>query len=97
MGGGTKFDSKPHIDNRIGKVKIILQEYGLDTKRTLSHDEKLQFWNENEHKCNSCNKPFTNFNEVEFDHIQPYSKGGKTQVQNTQMLCQNCNRLKSNK
>ncbi len=60
-------------------------------------DEKLKIWNENKHRCKSCNKEFTNFNEVEFDHIQPYSKGGKTQVENTQMLCKNCNRSKSNK
>lgn len=97
MGGGIKFDSKVYIDKRIEKVEKILQEYELDTKRTLSHDEKLKIWNENKHRCKSCNKEFTNFNEVEFDHIQPYSKGGKTQVENTQMLCKNCNRSKSNK
>ncbi len=97
MGGGIKFDSKVYIDKRIEKVEKILQEYELDTKRTLSHDEKLKIWNENKHRCKSCNKEFTNFNEVEFDHIQPYSKGGKTEVENTQMLCKNCNRSKSNK
>ena len=97
MGGGIKFDSKVYIDKRIEKVEKILQEYELDTKRTLSHDEKLKIWNENKHRCKSCNKEFTNFNEVEFDHIQPYSKGGKTQVENTQKLCKNFNRSKSNK
>lgn len=97
MGGGIKFDSKVYINKRIEKVEKILQEYGLDTKRTLSYDEKLQFWHDNEHKCSLCNKKLTNFDEVEFDHIKPYSKGGKTEVENTQMLCQNCNRLKSNK
>jgi len=29
-------------------------------------------------------------------HITPWSKGGKTVVNNCQMLCRECNRTKSN-
>ncbi|RDU73683.1 DUF262 domain-containing protein [Helicobacter aurati] len=36
-------------------------------------------------------------NEMEADHIIPWSKGGKTQKTNCQMLCRECNRVKSAK
>ncbi|MBC6427720.1 MAG: HNH endonuclease [Cellvibrionales bacterium] len=35
--------------------------------------------------------------EMEADHITPWSKGGKTIVENCQMLHKDCNRRKSNK
>jgi 5-methylcytosine-specific restriction endonuclease McrA len=34
-------------------------------------------------------------NEMEADHITPWSKGGKTSLENCQMLCVECNRRKS--
>lgn len=33
--------------------------------------------------------------EMEADHIKPWSKGGKTEAENCQMLCLPCNRQKS--
>ena len=46
--------------------------------------------------CNRCGKPFV-IEDMEADHIDPWSKGGKTEPENCQMLCQPCNRRKSNK
>lgn len=36
-------------------------------------------------------------NEMEADHITPWSEGGKTTLDNCQMLCRECNRRKSNR
>lgn len=36
------------------------------------------------------------FQNLEFDHITPYSCGGTSDVSNIQLLCKNCNRSKSN-
>lgn len=35
--------------------------------------------------------------EMEADHIKPWSKGGKTIKENCQLLCVECNRTKSAK
>lgn len=47
-------------------------------------------------KCAKCNKPFP-IKEMEADHIKPWSKGGKTVIENCQMLCASCNSSKGAK
>lgn len=37
------------------------------------------------------------YDEMEGDHIIPWSKGGKSTQENCQMLCKRCNREKSGK
>jgi len=46
--------------------------------------------------CAKCEKHFK-LEEMEADHITPWSEGGKTTQENCQMLCKNDNRIKSNK
>ena len=46
--------------------------------------------------CGSCAEEFE-MSEMDADHITPWSEGGKTNEQNCQMLCKECNRRKSNK
>lgn len=45
--------------------------------------------------CPKCGKHFA-IEEMQADHITPWSKGGKTVPENCQMLCADCNRRKSN-
>ena len=45
--------------------------------------------------CPKCRKTF-GIDEMQADHITPWSKGGKTIAENCQMLCADCNRRKSN-
>ena len=47
-------------------------------------------------KCAICKKSFE-FDDMQADHIVPWSKGGKTTPDNCQMLCTKCNLAKSNK
>ena len=44
--------------------------------------------------CKSCEKKFE-MSDMEADHITPLTEGGKTNEQNCQMLCRDCNRRKS--
>ena len=46
--------------------------------------------------CKSCEKKFE-MSKMEADHITPWTEGGKTNEQNCQMLCRDCNRRKSDK
>lgn len=45
--------------------------------------------------CPYCKKKY-NEDEMHGDHIRPWSKGGKTEYENLQMLCTECNLKKSN-
>jgi len=42
--------------------------------------------------CNCCGSSL----KLEYDHITPFSCGGNSDVSNMQLLCQQCNRSKSN-
>lgn len=61
--------------------------------RRISQKVKDKVWRRDEGKCVECG---SNEN-LEFDHIIPFSKGGANTYRNIQLLCQNCNRSKSNK
>ena len=104
IGGGNKYDSWKQYDERSKIVKEILKNYNnVDKKRSVSRDNKLKLWNQNNKKCvNPQNNPdckvdFHDINEVEVDHILPYTKGGLTVNSNLQLLCQSCNRKKGSK
>lgn len=45
--------------------------------------------------CPACKKYF-GIEDMQADHITPWSKGGRTTAENCQMLCADCNRRKSN-
>ena len=45
--------------------------------------------------CPYCKNHFE-FNEMQGDHIVPWSKGGKSVLENLQMLCTECNLKKGN-
>lgn len=48
-------------------------------------------------KCALCNKILTSKSECHFDHIVAYAKGGKSTLDNCQILCVDCNLAKSDK
>ena len=63
------------------------------TNRHISQKVKNQVWNRDKGKCIECGSN----EKLEFDHIIPFSKGGSNTYRNIQLLCESCNRIKSNK
>lgn len=64
--------------------------------RAFTDKQKRETYERQNGVCTSCNGEFK-LNEMEADHITPWSEGGRTTAENCQMLCKTCNRTKSNK
>ena len=54
---------------------------------------RREVWRRDERKCVQCGSQ----RNLELDHIIPVSKGGSNTARNIQLLCQDCNRTKSDK
>lgn len=64
--------------------------------RAFDRRDALAAYERQGHKCPYCGEEF-DFDQMQADHITPWSKGGKTTPDNCQMLCRDCNLKKSNK
>ena len=47
--------------------------------------------------CETCSAKLNSIDECHFDHIYPYAKGGKSTLENCQILCSECNLRKNDK
>lgn len=63
--------------------------------RSIPRDVMLKVVRRDGQICQKCNKPVAD-NEVEFDHLIPFSKGGRSTTNNLSLVHKNCNRQKSN-
>lgn len=90
------------VENKRGIYEYLL----TGDERTLSlrnFDEKTKVKKYEEQKgiCAAkkaiCGNVHFKYEEMEADHIIPWSKGGKTEYKNCQMLCRQDNRTKSGK
>ena len=64
--------------------------------RAFSEKMKREVYERQQGICPICGNHYE-INEMEADHITPWSQGGTTTIENCQMLCKNCNRRKSDK
>ena len=93
------------VTNMAGIIPYVLSERTKHDEKVLSlrlFDErtKQKKYELQNHKCPLCvkngnDKEYT-YDEMQADHILPWSKGGKTTSDNCQMLCRNCNNDKNN-
>lgn len=87
------------ITNKKGIYKYILSknEKFLNII-TFTDRQKREAYKRQKGICPKCKAPnnIYDINEMEADHIIPWSKGGKTSSENCQMLCKEHNRRKSN-
>ena len=64
--------------------------------RTFDKRDKMAAYSRQNGRCAVCGEPFE-YEEMEGDHIKPWSKGGQTTPDNCQMLCKPCNAKKKDK
>lgn len=85
------------IQKQSGIIPYVLtgDERYLDL-RAFPDDIKLAVWEQQNHICPNCGKEF-DYEFMEGDHITPWREGGRTVVENCQMLCRECNRRKGAK
>ena len=81
-------------------ILAIVKGIRVDDKRLFSRDDKLELLRQQEseggkYQCAGCGRWFAE-DELTVDHIEPWSKGGRTVLSNAQLLCRPCNSKKSN-
>ncbi len=64
--------------------------------RSFSDSQKRSAYERQNGVCAKCGKQCKT-DEMEADHVTPWSQGGKTASENCQMLCLECNRRKSDR
>lgn len=93
--------SELYKDNEVTKKSGIYQYILTNNEKYLSlrvfdDDIKSQVYEQQKGICPICHEHYA-IEEMEADHIRPWSKGGKTVAENCQMLCKKDNREKSDK
>lgn len=58
----------------------------------IAEETRNEVWRRDQGCCAKCKS----VRNLEFDHIVPVSKGGSNSARNLQLLCETCNRRKSN-
>jgi hypothetical protein len=86
----SKFEK---LQKQIDLFEKISLEIDVERKREpIPEDVKFEVWRRDGGKCVICGSN----EKLEFDHIIPFSKGGSNTARNIQLLCESCNRKKSN-
>ena len=90
------------VQNKKGVCPYVLtrDEHFLNL-RAFPDDIKMEVYERQHHRCANPNCPNggqeLEYFEMEGDHITPWSDGGRTVIENCQMLCRECNRRKGAK
>jgi hypothetical protein len=65
----------------------------INPYRYVSSEVRKKVYDRDAGRCVSCGAT----KGLQYDHIIPVSRGGGNTAENIQLLCQNCNKLKSNR
>lgn len=80
------------LSELVDRVNDPIQEERLAPDRQRIPDEvKIAVWRRDGGSCVKCSSR----ENLEFDHIIPVSKGGSNTTRNIELLCEECNRRKS--
>ena len=100
---GEEVASDENLPKLIKSTKSLLINHPTKNKianaRTISLSIRLKVLNRDKFRCVFCGKsPATDIGtKLHIDHIKPFSKGGKSTLENLQTLCEECNLGKSDR
>ena len=98
------------IDNKEQEIEDIIQTVvqgiSVDPRRLFTQEQKEELVQQyladpvrhegNKIRCEDCHHLFFE-DELTVDHIKPWSKGGRTELSNAQLLCRPCNSKQGNR
>ena len=88
----------PEVSDNKGIYNYVLSgNINKLSMRAFDIKQKRIMWERQKGICPVCKDYFDTIAEMDADHIKPWSKGGKTELSNGQMLCRKDNQSKSNK
>lgn len=96
-----KYSMNPEIKAKRGIYGYVLggcrkEDENLLDLRAFPTAEKLAAYEQQGRICNHCKRPFK-LKEMDGDHVLPWHEGGRTEFDNLQMLCRDCNQKKAGK
>jgi len=68
-----------------------------DKQRGFTREQRRIIWNSTEErKCQECGEVLT-WDDFTIDHIDPHSKGGRSEIENASLMCRKHNSAKGNR
>ena len=77
--------------DRLRKIRARDEEATEARRRPIPEEVRAFVWKRDEGRCLQCGSE----DDLQFDHVIPVAKGGGNAMDNIQILCGDCNRLKS--
>jgi hypothetical protein len=76
---------------RLRKIRAREEDFGTARREAIPGEVRAFVWRRDEGRCVSCGAD----EDLQFDHVIPVVKGGGNGIGNVQILCGDCNRMKS--
>jgi len=90
------------VAQRQRREKILREVIGpifakKDSQRGFTVEQRRILWSASKNNsCESCGEKLT-WNNFTIDHVDPYSKGGRSSLDNAAVMCRSCNSSKGNR
>ena len=75
---------------RLRKLRVRTEDLETSRRERIPDDVRVFVWERDGGRCVRCGAQ----EDLQFDHIIPVAKGGASSIENVQVLCGDCNRLK---
>jgi len=82
-----------HFERLKSKYESVQVGDDLTSRSRIPENVRIEVWRRDGGKCARCGSR----ERLEYDHIIPISKGGSDTARNIELLCEKCNREKSDK